>query len=781
VPAWRRRLLALILAVAAAGLLTGSAILIWDGLRAAAAREARLYARAAATQAARAMDFAQEALNAVGAQALADLRRRGPEAVAETLTRQADADRDTQWIGLFDQNGRLIAASSPDGPEFAALVTPMRERIEFAQAFYVGLPVLAPWRDKQLIPMSRRLYDAEDRLEGVIVMLTTPEFLLTLPTGSEPDTRIQLRRGDGAVLAGVGPGQVDDQAIERAIDHDVLAPGTAGGLAVADDAMLVAALPLERYPLIAVAALPAPGLMDGKWPLGLLILLILAIVAGVGAGLAWPRRVELADPEATPDLETRLLGLLGRRLREPVSTIAQAATALMTEPLSVEQREQVFALRRAAAALGRAAGDLADWAGPSDPPGDTSFDPAALIAQLAAAAAPAARARGLRFEVGGDTRLPPSLLGDTARVTQVIAALIDQAIDSTDEGQVRLSSTLLSDDEDDATLEIAVTDTSRPTDTAHEDERRTRLDLARRMTAGLGGTLEVTAQPGGGLAVRARLRFARGDTPAATAERRPARPGQDGLDILLIEDNSANRQVATGLLGRLGHRVAGAADAETAFTLLGERRFDLVLLDIHLPGRDGISAATTIRAMAGPVSRIPIIALTADTMPSTAERCRAAGIDTVLTKPVRQADLAAAIGRITGPRAGAEPVLIDHAGVAELRAALSPDAIGSLLQQLVTDIDDTLSRLDEAAAQGLYAEAARQAHVIKSVAATFALPALSDLAAAAEATARTLDEDAGPAAGAPELRAAALRPIAERSLAALRRALLPADQHEPSA
>lgn len=125
-------------------------------------------------------------------------------------------------------------------------------------------------------------------------------------------------------------------------------------------------------------------------------------------------------------------------------------------------------------------------------------------------------------------------------------------------------------------------------------------------------------------------------------------------------------------------------------------------------------------------------------------------------------------------------MLIDHAGVAELRAALSPDAIGSLLQQLATDIDDTLSRLDDAAAHGLYAEAARQAHVIKSVAATFALPALSDLAAAAEATARTLDEDAGPAAGAPELRAAALRPIAERSLAALRRALLPADQHEPS-
>jgi CheY-like chemotaxis protein len=757
------------------GLLAGGAALIWDSLRGAAAREARLYARAAATQAARAMDFAQEALNAVGAQSLADLRRRGAEAVAETLTRQADADRDTQWIGLYDPDGRLIATSSPDGPEFAGLVTPLGERVEFARAFYVGLPVYAAWRDKQLIPMSRRLYDADDRLEAVIVMLTTPEFLLALPTGSEPETRIQLRRGDGTVLAGVGPARVDDQAIERAIDHDVLAPGDTGGLAVADDELLVAALPLERYPLIAIAALPAPRLLDGGRPLVVLTLLILAIMAGGAAGFVARGRPEEAD-SAAPDLETRLLGLLGRRLREPVSTIAQAATALMTEPLSVEQREQVFVLRRAAAALGRAAGDLADWAGPSDPPGEaTSFDPAALVAQLAAATGPAARARGLRFEVGGDAGLPASLVGDTARVTQLVAALIDQAIESTEDGTVRLFTGLVGDDGGNITVEITVTDTSRPTDTAREDERRTRLDLARRMAAGLGGTLDITLPPGGGLAVRARLRFVRGG-PAAKDDR-PARPA-DGLSILLIEDNSANRQVATGLLGRLGHRIAAAADADAAFALLDEQRFDLVLLDIHLPGRDGISVAATIRGLTGPVARIPIIALTADTMPSTAERCRVAGIDTVLTKPVRQADLAAAITRIAGPRNGAEPVLIDHAGVDELRAALSPDAIGSLLQQLATDIDDTLARLDDATARGLYAEAGRQAHVIKSVAATFALPALSDLAATAEATARALDSGGGTAA-APELRAAALRPIAERSLAALRRALLPAGLHEP--
>lgn len=749
--------------------------MIWDSLRTAAARETGLYARAAATQAARAMDFAQEALSAVGAQALADLRRRGPEVVAETLTRQADADRETQWIGLFDPKGGLIAASSPDGPEFAGLVDPLGDRVEFARGFYVGLPVVASWRDRQLIPMTRRLYDSDDRLEAVIVLLTTPEFLLALPTGSEPETRIQLRRGDGALLARVGPDQVDDRAIERAIDHNVLAPGDPGGVAVATNDLLVAALPLERYPLIAVAALPAPQLADGGRPLAVLALLVLAVFVAIGAGAAWRWRRDEDRAGAAPDLETRLLGLLGRRLREPVSTIAQAATALMAEPLSVEQREQVFALRRAAAALGRAAGDLADWAGPSDPPGETSFDPTALLNQLAAAAGPAARARGLRFDAVIDSDLPASLAGDPARFTQLVAALVDQGIEATEAGAVRLLTGVADRDGSQVTLEILVTDTSRPADTAREDERRTRLDLARRMAAGLDGTLDVTSQADGGLAVRARLRLAPG--AAAVDDGRQPRPVGNGLSILLIEDNSANRQVATGLLGRLGHRIAPAADAESAFALLEMQRFDLVLLDIHLPGRDGISTAAMIRSMPPPVGRIPIIALTADTLPSTAERCRAAGIDTVLTKPVRQADLAAAISRIAGPRNGTEPLLIDNAGVAELRAALSPDAIGSLLQQLATDIDDTLARLDAAAARCLYAEVARQAHVIKSVAATFALPALSELAATAEATARSLD-DSGSTATAHELRAATLRPIAERSLAALRLALLPADLHE---
>ncbi|MFX4850200.1 hypothetical protein ABTB67_18860, partial [Acinetobacter baumannii] len=70
--------------------------------------------------------------------------------------------------------------------------------------------------------------------------------------------------------------------------------------------------------------------------------------------------------------------------------------------------------------------------------GETSFDPAATINQLAAAAGPAARARGLRFDVAVEAGLPASLIGDPARFTQLAAALIDQAIESTESGAVRL-------------------------------------------------------------------------------------------------------------------------------------------------------------------------------------------------------------------------------------------------------------------------------------------------------------------------------------------------------
>jgi CheY-like chemotaxis protein len=128
----------------------------------------------------------------------------------------------------------------------------------------------------------------------------------------------------------------------------------------------------------------------------------------------------------------------------------------------------------------------------------------------------------------------------------------------------------------------------------------------------------------------------------------------DGLAILVAEDNEINALLAKALLQRLGHRptIVTTGDAAVAAWRAGEStsaggggRFDLVLMDVHMPGSDGIAATRTIRAieMAGHARRTPIIALTANALDEDRDSCLAAGMDGFLTKPLDRERLADAL------------------------------------------------------------------------------------------------------------------------------------------
>lgn len=103
--------------------------------------------------------------------------------------------------------------------------------------------------------------------------------------------------------------------------------------------------------------------------------------------------------------------------------------------------------------------------------------------------------------------------------------------------------------------------------------------------------------------------------------------------VLVIEDNAANMTLATFLLKSAGHSVLGAADAETGLTLARGEQPDLVLMDIQLPGMDGLEATALLKS--DPATReIPVVALTALAMKGDEERIRAAGCDGYIAKPL---------------------------------------------------------------------------------------------------------------------------------------------------
>jgi len=121
-----------------------------------------------------------------------------------------------------------------------------------------------------------------------------------------------------------------------------------------------------------------------------------------------------------------------------------------------------------------------------------------------------------------------------------------------------------------------------------------------------------------------------------------------GLSILLAEDNPVNALLARELLRRRGHRVEQVATGEAAVTACQNAHFDVVIMDLHMPGLDGIEATRRIRAeeTANGGRRLPIFALTADALDTGRKACLAAGMDGFLTKPVDPSELDAVLETI---------------------------------------------------------------------------------------------------------------------------------------
>ncbi len=122
-----------------------------------------------------------------------------------------------------------------------------------------------------------------------------------------------------------------------------------------------------------------------------------------------------------------------------------------------------------------------------------------------------------------------------------------------------------------------------------------------------------------------------------------------GERVLVVEDNAVNRDVARGLLEGLGCQVDVAADGQEALEAWEQAAYDVVLMDCQMPGMDGFEATRRIRFAVRPSGRrVPIVALTADALNGSRERCLASGMDDYLTKPVSFALLRDAVERWTG-------------------------------------------------------------------------------------------------------------------------------------
>jgi CheY-like chemotaxis protein len=129
------------------------------------------------------------------------------------------------------------------------------------------------------------------------------------------------------------------------------------------------------------------------------------------------------------------------------------------------------------------------------------------------------------------------------------------------------------------------------------------------------------------------------------------------MQVLFVEDDPMNRRVVKDMLRVVGADMEEAADAETGLRMIADGAYNIVLMDLRMPGMDGLTAIRHLRATAGTNATLPIIVVTADTAIDLRQQCMDAGADDVILKPVAMGALLNAMGRMAARASGDDIVL----------------------------------------------------------------------------------------------------------------------------
>ncbi|MBK9168721.1 MAG: response regulator, partial [Bryobacterales bacterium] len=263
-----------------------------------------------------------------------------------------------------------------------------------------------------------------------------------------------------------------------------------------------------------------------------------------------------------------------------------------------------------------------------------------------------ARQKGLDLRLDLDPGVPETLVGDPHRLRQVVVNILSNAIKFTAGGSVELRLRVDVDLGTSLQLLTSVRDTGIgiPKElhaTIFDPFRQADESVARRY-GGTGLGLAISSELVSLMQGRIWLESAAGEgstfyftvtlgkAPAPGASDTPARR----LRVLLAEDNAINQKLAMRLLEKRGHEVVVAADGHETLAAFERDCFDAILMDVQMPGLDGIDVTTRIRQREKGTGRhVAVIAMTANTVPGDRERCLAAGMDAFLAKPVQPATL----------------------------------------------------------------------------------------------------------------------------------------------
>ncbi len=487
--------------------------------------------------------------------------------------------------------------------------------------------------------------------------------------------------------------------------------------------------------------------------------------------------------------KSRFLANMSHEFRTPLNGLSGMSELLASTRLDPEQRGYLETIQAATHSLLSLVEDVLDIsvieAGKLKLKLE-EFELRALLDEIELILRPEARARQLDFIVDLAEGVSPMLRGDPGHLRQVLVNLLSNAIKFTPSGEVRLQVALA---EAPTALRQRLRFTVSDTGVGIPASARAKLfeafeqadnslsrkhagtglgtTIAKGLTEAMGGSIGFESSENIGsrfwvdlpFEIPPRVAVAPATADATVPERRPSTPEQGAniiafsdpflrhrarvrpLSILVADDHLANRMVLQGVLQKAGHRIRMFDDGEAALDALAAEDFDLALVDLHMPSLSGIDLLRQLRVMqAGERKRTPVMVLSADATPASAQACTDAGARAFVAKPFVVSRLLDAIaeiaaggtaGRLDEPQVPTTPMLaatgvldpevLDELAALGMGSAFEADFVG----QCVADARVALSRMRRAGEGDDWDELREQAHALKGIAGNLGLVQLA--------------------------------------------------------